>query len=163
MQFYAYVILATDNDSFAPLGGTQNWQKAQLVVNNAQNAPEAGWRSAQSGLAQKNRFWLVENSLQPVFKGIRDCMYQYCRNGLDVMYENAEDARASILKSLDVLKPVAASRPASNVMQAFFNAKRDEIINIFKEASPEEKTKILETLMLVDPAGTTRYTKIQAN
>ncbi len=164
LQFYAYVILATDGDSFAPLGGTQNWQKAQLVVNNAQNASEAGWRSAQSGLlSQKNRYWLVENSMQPVFKGIRDCMYEYCRNGLDVMHENTEEARATILKSLDLLKPVAISRPASNVMQTFFNAKRDEIINIFKGATPEEKTKVLETLMVVDPAGTTRYAKIQAN
>ena len=163
LQFYAYVVLATDNDSFAPLGGTQNWQKAQIVVNNSQNSGEAGWKNPNTGLAQKNRYWLVENTLQPIFKGIRDCMYQYCREGLDRMHENPEEARSNILKALELLKPVAASRPASNVMQAFFNAKRDEIINIFKGANPEEKTKVLEILQAVDPAGTTRYTKIQGS
>jgi hypothetical protein len=158
LQYYAYVILAADYDSFSPLGGTSYWQKAQLVVQNAQSASEPGWRQDQAG--QKNRYWLVENTLQPVFKGIRDCMYEYCRNGLDKMSDGPDDARATILNSLDLLKPVYKARPASYNMQVFFNAKRDEIINIFKGGTPEEKTKVMETLMLVDPAGTTKYQKI---
>jgi hypothetical protein len=158
LQYYAFVILAADYDSFAPLGGTPYWQKAQLIVQNAQSASENGWKQTQSG--QRNRYWLIENTLQPVFKGIRDCMYDYCRNGLDRMHESQEEARAAILNSLDLLKPVYKARPASFNMQVFFNAKRDEIINIFKGATPEEKTKVMETLMTVDPAGTTRYQKI---
>ncbi len=159
LQYYAFVILATDYDSFAPLGGTAYWQKAQIIVNNAQNTSEVGWKSSQDG--QKNRYWLIEGTLQPVFKGIRDCMYEYSRNGLDKMNENVEEARANILKALNLLKPVYEARPASFVMQVFFNAKRDELINIFKGATPEEKTKAIEILTLVDPAGTTKYAKIQ--
>lgn len=161
LAFYAYVILATDADSFAPLGGTEYWQKAQIIVQNAQSASEAGWQSNQQG--QKNRYWLVENTLQPVFKGIRDCSYNYCRTGLDIMWEKVEEGRANILKSLDLLKPVYAARPASYTMQLFFNAKADELINIFKGATPEEKNKVLETLMTVDPANTNRYSKIQGS
>ncbi len=161
LAYYAYVILATDADSFAPLGGTEYWQKAQVIVQNAQGASENGWQSSQQG--QKNRYWLVENTLQPVFKGIRDCLYEYSRNGLDIMYEKPDEGRANVLKALDLLKPVYRARPASYNMQLFFNAKMDELINIFKgsNVSPEEKTKALETLMLVDPANTTRYSKIQ--
>jgi hypothetical protein len=161
LQYYAYVILASDYDTFSPLGGTAYWQKAQLVVQNAQNASEPGWKSNQAGLAQKNRYWLVENTLQPLFKGIRDCMYEYCMKGMDHMWENVEEARATILKSLELLIPVQRARPASLNMQVFFNAKRDEIINIFKGAQPEEKTKVTEILTTVDPAGTTKYAKIQ--
>lgn len=163
LQYYAYVILATDYDSFAPLGGTPYWQKAQLIVQTAQNAPEPGWRQNQTGSGQKNRYWLVENTLQPVFKGIRDCMYAYSRNGLDKMHENVEEGRANILKALTLLKEVYQARPASYNMQVFFNAKRDEIINIFKNASPEEKTSVMELLTQVDPAGTTQYSKIQGS
>jgi hypothetical protein len=159
LQYYAYVVIAADYDSFSPLGGTAYWQKAQLIVQNAQSAAEPGWRQSQTG--QKNRYWLVENTLQPLFKGVRDCVYEYCRNGLDKMHENVEEGRANILKSLDLLKPVATARPASFVMQVFFNARRDELVNIFKGATPEEKSKVLETLMMVDPSGTTRYSKIQ--
>lgn len=158
LAFYAYVIIATDNDSFAPLGGSAYWQKAQQIVNNAQTASEAGWSSSQQG--QRNRYWIADNALQPVFKGIRDCMYQYCRQGLDLMYENVEESRTKLLKSLDLLKPVYTARPASFAMQLFFNAKRDELINIFKGATPEEKTKAVEVLTTVDPAGTTKYSKI---
>lgn len=156
LAFYAYAIIATDNDSFSPLGGTAYWQKAQIIVQNAQSTGDAGWDPSKS---QKNRYWLAENTLQPVFKGIRDCMYQYCHS-LDIMNEDVEKGRAELLQSLDLLKPVYSSRPASFPMQVFFNAKRDEIINIFKGALPEEKTKAIETLTLVDPAGTTKYSKI---
>ncbi len=161
LAYYAYVILAVDADSFAPLGGTEYWQKAQIVVQNAQAAPEAGWQSNQTGL--KNRYWLVENTLQPIFKGIRDCMYEYCRSGLDIMYEKAEEGRANVLKSLDLLLPISISRPASYNMQLFFNAKVDELINIFKDTSisPEEKAKAFDILTKVDPANTTKYSKIQ--
>jgi hypothetical protein len=158
IAYYIYVILGTDYDSFSPLGGTDYWKKAQNIVNNAQTARELGWSGSQSG--QKNRYWLVENTLQPVFKGVRECMYEYCRNGLDIMYNKPDEGRTNILKALDLLKPVYASRPASYIMQNFFNAKRDEIVNIFKSATPEEKSKVMETLTTVDPAGTTRYQKI---
>ena len=158
LAYYAYVVLANDYDSFSPLGGTQYWQKAQQIVNNAQSANESGWVSSQS---QRNRYWLVENTLQPVFKGLRDCMYEYNKNGLDIMFEKTDEGRAAILKSLDLLMPVYKSRPASFNMQLFFNAKADELVNIFKGASPEEKTKIMELLSTLDPSRTNKYSKIR--
>lgn len=158
LAYYAYVVLANDYDSFSPLGGTQYWQKAQQIVNNAQSANESGWVSSQS---QRNRYWLVENTLQPVFKGLRDCIYEYNKNGLDIMFEKTDEGRAAILKSLDLLMPVYKSRPASFNMQLFFNAKADELVNIFKGASPEEKTKIMELLSTLDPSRTNKYSKIQ--
>ncbi len=158
LAYYAYVVLANDYDSFSPLGGTQYWQKAQQIVNNAQSANESGWVSSQS---QRNRYWLVENTLQQVFKGLRDCMYEYNKNGLDIMFEKTDEGRAAILKSLDLLMPVYKSRPASFNMQLFFNAKADELVNIFKGASPEEKNKIMELLSTLDPSRTNKYSKIQ--
>lgn len=160
LQFYAYVIIAQDYDSYAPLGGTQYWQKAQLIVQNAQNAAEPGWRQ-KATKGDRNRYWLAENQLQPVFKGIRDCNYDYARKGLDHMFENQEESRATILKALELLLPVYRARLVTYNMQIFFNTKRDEIVNIFKNATPEEKTKLLELLATIDAAGTTKYLKIQ--
>jgi hypothetical protein len=161
LAFYAYLILAVDYDTFSLLGGTEYWQKAQIIVQNAQNAAEEGWRANDKNV--RNRYWIAENALQPLFEGIRKCMYYYHRKGLDKMSENVEEGRAEILKALELLKPVYQARPASFPMQLFFNAKRDEIINIFKGATPEEKNKVLELLMLVDPSNTNRYMKIQEN
>ena len=160
LAYYAYVVLASDYDTFAPLGGTEYWQKAQLIVQNAQSASEPGWLSNQSN---RNRYWLIENILQPLFKGIRDCNYEYSRNGLDLMSADVETGRANVLKALDLLKPVREARPANYSIQLFFNAKADELVNIFKGATPEEKTKALETLMLLDPANSNKYSRIQQN
>lgn len=158
LAYYANVILAVDYDSFSPLGGTEYWQKAQLIVLNAQNAAEPGWRSNEK--TTRNRYWLVENTLQPVFQGIRDCNYAYHRTGLDIMHEKVDEGRANIVKAINLLKPVYQSRPASFNMQLFFNAKVDELINIFKGAAPDEKSAMVETLMNLDPSNTTKYMKI---
>ncbi len=160
LAYYAYVMLALDYDSFAPLGGTPYWQKAAAVVQNAQTAVEKGWKSNESN---KNRYWLVENQLQPVFQGIRDCLYKYHREGLDIMSEKPTDGRAKILNALELLVPVYNNRPASFNMQLFFNAKGSEIVDVFSQGTAEEKTKVVDLLMKIDPANTTKYLKIQGN
>ena len=45
-------------------------------------------------------------------------------------------------------------------MQILFNAKADEVINIFKEATPNEKSEVIETLNLIDPSNANKYSKI---
>jgi hypothetical protein len=160
LAYYAYVILALDYDSFAPLGGTPYWQKAAAVVQNAQTASEKGWKSNEGN---KNRYWLVENQLQPVFQGIRDCIYKYHREGMDIMSEKPSEGRAKILSALELLVPVYNNRPASFNMQLFFNAKGSEIVEAFSQGTAEEKTKVVDLLMKVDPANTTKYLKIQGN
>lgn len=161
LMFYAFVIIAEDYDSYSPLGGTEYWQKAQTVVQNAQSASEKGWKSSEGN---KNRYWFVENQLQPLFGGIRDCMYKYHRTGMDLMSEKPDEGRAAILKAIqESLVPVYRARPASFNMELFFNAKGDELVNMFAGAPPEEKNKAVEVLTQIDPANTTKYLKIQSN
>lgn len=158
LAYYAYVILAEDYDSFAPLGGTQQWKNAQLVVNSAQSAVEPGWRSSDNSF--RNRYTLVDNILNPTFQPMRETMYAYHRKGLDQMYDKLEDGRAAILASIANLKEVHKNRPASFNMQLFFEAKNQELISIFKEATTDEKTQIIDILNLIDPANQNLYSKI---
>lgn len=160
LAYYAYVILANDYDTYSNLGGTEYFQKAQLVVSNAQSAAESGWKSFESN---KNRYWIVENALQPVFQPIRECMYKYHRLGLDIMHEKPDEGRKEILKSTDLLLDVYRNRPASFIMELFFDAKTDELVNIFSKGFPDEKAKVVETLTTVDPANSTKYFKISGN
>lgn len=157
--YYAYVIIALDYDSYSPMGGTEYWQKAQQIVNNAQSGSDAGtgWKSFDG---TKNRFWYIDNILNPMFNPIRNLYYQFHRKGLDVMYEKTDAGRAEILKSLVALKELHKLRPASFNMQILFNAKADEVINIFKEATPNEKNEVIETLNLIDPSNANKYSKI---
>lgn len=160
LAYYAYVIIGFDYDTYSNLGGTEFLQKAQIIVGNAQSANEAGWKSFESN---KNRYWLVENALQPVFQPIRECLYKYHRLGLDIMYEKPDEGRKVILQSTDLLLTVAKTRPASFNMELFFNAKADELVNIFSKGQPDEKAKAVETLSTVAPTNTIKWSKIQGN
>ena len=158
LAYYAYMIIGFDYDTFANLGGTEYFQKAQIIVANAQNANEPGWKAFESN---KNRYWLVENLLTPVFQPIRETQYKYHRLGFDIMADKTEEGRSKIVDALMGLQTVHKARPASFNMQIFFNAKADEVVNIFCKGSPEEKSKITELLNNIDPANTNKYSKIQ--
>ena len=158
IAYYVNIILALDYDSFSLYGGTEFWNRAQLIASNAQSFGEKGWMPGEPG--QKNRYWYVDNQLQPSFQGIREFMYKYHRLGLDIMYEKPDEGRSNILNAMELLVKVYQARPASFNMQVLMNTKRDEIIKIFKEAKPEEKQRVLEILSTIDPANTSKYQAI---
>lgn len=45
LNFYAYMILALDFDSFSPNGGQMYYEKAENVVTMAQSSGEKGWKA----------------------------------------------------------------------------------------------------------------------
>lgn len=160
LAYYANIILGLDYDSFSLNGGTPFFQKAQLIVNNAQNAPEKGWRAMES---TKNRYWLVDNMLNPVFAPLRECMYTYHRTGLDLLVTDRETGRSNIANSIKSLQAVHATRPLSFNMQLFFLAKSDEVVNVFSVSFPDEKQKVVNILNEIDPANSNKYAKILAS
>jgi hypothetical protein len=157
LGFYAYMVIGLDYDSFSMNGGTPYLQKALSIVNTAQDAPEAGWKAFEGN---KNRYWMINNYMDASFVPLRECYYNYHRKGLDVMVDNKEGGRAAIAESIESLKKVHAAKPLSFNMQIFFNAKADEIINIFSGAFTDEKSKIINTLNEIDPTNSNKYMKI---
>lgn len=158
LGFYAYLAIALDYDSFAFEGGTPFYQIAQQVCQQAQPTSIKGWMSNE--IPPRNRFWMVENMLSPPFKPMREAFYKYHRLGLDVMYNNIAKGRTEINQSLTLLKKVNDQRPASFNLQLFFNAKTDELINVYKQAELGDKTFALELLNQLDPTNGSKYNKI---
>jgi hypothetical protein len=158
LAFYSYIILGLDYDTFSPDGGSVYYQKAQGIVNNAQGAPERGWKAFEGN---RNRYWLAENLSNANFKGLRDCLYKYHRLGLDVMSADVEEGRKAIYEALELLRKVHQLTPGSFIMQVFFVAKADEVVNVFSQADPSTKSKIIPLLGLIDPANNNKYIKIQ--
>ncbi|MEO5641878.1 MAG: DUF4835 family protein [Bacteroidia bacterium] len=157
LAYYSYVILALDYDSYSLNGGTPYWQKAQTIVSNAQNAPEKGWKSAES---LKNRYWMVDDMLSALYAPVRECMYKYHRLGFDVMYNDVNGGRAEVMEALLGLEKIHDVRPLSWPLQLFFNAKKDEIIKLFSGGLPEEKSKIVPVLQRIDPGNGIGYQRI---
>jgi hypothetical protein len=86
MAFYAYIIVGMDYDSFSRYGGSPYFAQAQTVVQNAQTASYKGWKAFDSNL---NRYWLSENLNNKLYNNLRSFIYDYHRNGLDLMADNA--------------------------------------------------------------------------
>ena len=154
LAFYAYVIVGLDADTFSKLGGTDYFNKAQTVLNNAQNAPFAGWKAFEN---LKNRYWIIENILNRTYLPIRNLLYNYHRLGLDIMVEDANKARKNISASIIGLNELDKQKQGYILNQIFFSAKGDEIVDVFSKSDPIERTKIYNALVDADPANTAKY------
>ncbi|WP_347841205.1 DUF4835 family protein [uncultured Draconibacterium sp.] len=157
MAFYAYVILGFDYDTFSEEGGTEFFQKAQSIVNNSQNSRERGWKAFES---ERNRYWLIENVLNKSYSSFRTCMYNYHRNGLDMMSDRVEEGRANVAEALRDIQKVFRRRPSTYILQMFFDAKADELVNIFSKSFPDERNRVMTILNEVDPSNGSKYEKI---
>lgn len=158
IAYYVYIILGYDYDSFSLEGGTTYFQEAQRIVANAQNSQYEGWQAFQS---QRNRYWIVDNILSARFKPMRKMFYNYHRKGFDLMSEDVVRARNSISKSLKALRPIHSVAPASYNMQILFNAKMQEVVELYSQATANEKAEISELLITIDPGNANNYEKIR--
>ncbi|HAW58983.1 MAG TPA: DUF4835 domain-containing protein [Bacteroidales bacterium] len=154
LAYYAYILIGLDFDSFTLYGGTPFYEKAQNIVNMAQNLPQKGWKSFES---MRNRYWLVENLNNASYNNIRQFIYQYHRQGLDLMAENVDQGRTNIIESLELLRLAYRDKPNSFLLQLVFDAKRDEFINILTGAPDQDKVKAVNLLKEIDPANSTKY------
>jgi hypothetical protein len=163
LAYYAYVILGVDYDSFSLLGGTEFYQTAEKIVTNAQNASEPGWKP-YDGSRNRNRYWLVKNLLDKEYEGVRRFIYDYDINGLDRMESRISEARVSIVESLRLVQDVYRAKPDPYMylVQIVMESKADELVNIFSEAFPEEKSRVMQILIEIDPGNKSKYEKITA-
>lgn len=154
IAFYAYMVLGYDYDSFSMNGGLPYFQKAQNVVNTAANSGAKGWKATDD---TKNRYWLVENMLNTAYKPMHEANYKYHIKGVDILQNNPEQARKNMTAAIELYRSVAKNFPTLFAMQQFFIAKRTEIINVYTQATDDEKTKIMELLGACDPANGNKY------
>lgn len=158
LAFYAYFIIGMDYDSFSPSGGTPYFTEAQQIVGLAQSSGSPGWSSSDG--KKNNRFFLVDNILHQLYEPMRTCLYQYHRNGIDMLYDNPTQARKNMFQALNNLTKVASARPNSINMLNFLQAKLVELKSIFAEAEANEKNEIVNLLKKIDPANSSKYQAI---
>ena len=161
LAYYAYLLIGMDFDTYSQGGGTPYFQVAEKIVINAQNAPEQGWKP-YDGSRNRNRYWLVKNILDSEYAGVRQFIYLYHLRGLDRMESDMTRARTEIYESLRRLQEVYRQRPDPFMyyMTVVLDAKAEEIVNIFSQAFPEEKNRVVQVLTEIDPANETKYKKI---
>ncbi len=162
LSFYVYIILGFDYDSFSPYGGEPFFQKAQGVLNNVPQAVAAAFGGWQSTDGNRNRFFIIQNILDPRMRDFRRAWYDYHRLGLDVMHNDPAQGQIVILKSLELLDKTNQLFRNTMVLQMFNNAKIEEIIQIFRGAPREIGNQVIQTMSKIDAANLDRYRRIRS-
>ena len=158
LNFYAYLVLAFDFDTFGLLGGDAYYEKAANVVRMAQSSGESGWKAFED---LKNRSAVLSAFYEGQGRLMRELLYEYHRKGLDEMVLSPDKGRKVITDSLQKLKQVFDAQPLSVALSMFKDAKLDELVNIYSKSNSTERETVYETLYPLYPTETERLEKIR--
>ncbi|MBR6964020.1 MAG: DUF4835 family protein [Prevotella sp.] len=157
--YYAYLIIGLDLDSFAPMGGEEVLQRCLYLTNNAQNLNFTGWKAFDN---DRNRFAIINDYLDGSMRPFRQLQYDYYRQGLDEMANNAERGRTNITTALENLKKAHEDKPLSMLPQIWTDYKRDELANIYKgKGTQKEKEAIYELLFSINASQNNSWEQIK--
>lgn len=158
ISFYVYTILGLDADTFAPEGGTPYFEEANRIVTTAQQGNSQGWRGADG---QRSRFRLNADLLANTYAEYRQAMYDYHRLGLDVMHEDVLAGKEAIAGAMKKLQVMNQRRNNSLLLRTFFDAKADEISQVYSGGPAINSNELVQTLNNIAPRYSKNWRNIQ--
>ncbi|MDA0984832.1 MAG: DUF4835 family protein [Bacteroidetes bacterium] len=159
LSFYAYVIIGLDGDTFELNGGSNSYEQALQIVTLAQVTSRKGWKPSDG---TRNRFWLIDSLRSNTFREYRQTLYAYHRKGLDKLTTDPLKGKEALMEAIQLLDPLYQRRPNAFLLQVFFDAKVEEIVNLFSEG-PKVDFKTTETVLKkIAPFFGSRWKQIKA-
>lgn len=158
VTFYVYTILGLDADTFQQEGGTPFYEEANRVVTTAQQGNQAGWRGSDGN---RSRYRLNADLLSNGFTPYRTALYQYHRQGLDIMHRDAAAGKQAIAKAVEGLNNLNQSSPNSLPVRIFFDAKAQEIEQVFSGGPTVPVSNLVNVLNRIAPLYTENWRRIQ--
>jgi len=155
LDFYAFLILGYDYDTFAELGGTPFFEQARRVAELAQGQGALDWRSLGE---DQTRAALIRQLLDTRFQPLRLAYYRYHFGGLDRFTTDHrvawEEAHAALLGVYELF--LETSRRYA--IDVFFAAKSTEIPDLFGEFP--DRTSLYSVLVDMDPGRSASYDRL---
>lgn len=158
LDYYAYLMLGIDFDSFSPNGGQPYFDRAASVVQAAQSSGEVGWKTFED---TKNRAAVLGSYTDSNTSAVRKMLYDYHRKGLDEMVTSPDKGRAVITESLKALSTIYKNAPMSVALSIFRDSKLDELVNIYSKAPQSERDEVYDILQPIYPTDSERLNKIK--
>ncbi len=157
LTYHIYMILGLDADTFSQNGGDEYFKQVQNITNYSQQSNFKGWK-LEDGL--QSRFAMIDNLMSPTFKEFRTVMYNYHLNGLDTMSDNPKKAKEALTGIFPMLREMNNKRPNSFLLRVFFDAKADEIEQIFSDGPSVNVTETIEILNRIAPTHASKWRNI---
>jgi hypothetical protein len=159
ITFHIYMILGIDADTFELYGGNNYYEQARDIANYSQQGNVKGWAPPKGG--DQTRRVLIDNILSKTYKEYRATLYEYHRLGLDVMSADTKDGKATITLALLNFDTLHKRRPNSFLVRTFFDAKSDEISDIFSAGPSVKIVELVSVLNKVAPMHSKKWSKIK--
>ncbi len=159
IDFFVYMMLGYDFDTFADQGGQPYFLKAQNILNLAQTTSAIGWTRSTNN--RRNRNTLVTEMLSANYKPFRTANYQYHRLGLDQFVDQPKEARKQVLAALKAIQEVKRRSTSNYLFDIFFDTKAREISAIFDEAETNIRLEAYDVLQNTDQGHLSEYQNLQ--
>ena len=152
LDYYAYIIIGLNEDSWDEFGGTPYFNKAINISNLAASTSfSKGWIKNSGSYS---RAALVEDLLNDKYRPFREAFYQYYY-GIDYFEKNKEKGQAKIVETIKMIATLKDKIDfASVLMRTFFDARSGEIVEYLKDYPDKD---IFITLKKIDPSHTAKY------
>lgn len=158
IAFHVYTIIGLDADTFELDGGETYFSIAKQIVNTAATSGSKGWKSTDG---KQSKYSINDALLSQVYKEFHTAMYDYHRNGLDLMYTSPKDAKINIASAINLLKGINDRRPNSYLLRTFFDAKSDEIQSIYSDGPAIDITTLVNNLNRMAPTKRSNWGEIR--
>lgn len=159
IDFYSYVILGYDFDTFSELGGSDYFSRAQNILNLAQTTSAVGWSRNTNN--RRNRNMLISDMVSSAYRPLRLAYYQYHRLGLDRFVDNPTQARQAVLGALREIQTAKRRSTSNYLFDIFFDTKSREIAAIFENAETDIRLEAYEVLRQTDQGHLSDYENLQ--
>ncbi len=154
LNFYAYLIIGYDFDSYNPLSGTPFYERALNISALGQSSSNSlGWDRTSSVY---NRKAIIEDLLNEKYRAFREGFFEYHYNGLDLYTTDknlAQENMAKLVRNLDGIRSRIDVRGV--LLRVFFDTKSGEIINYLDDY--QGKIDVFNALKRVDPTHLAKY------
>ena len=167
LDFYAYLIIAQDYDSYKQEAGTMFYQQAQTIAVIANSASGTGWQEDMTSIGTYSRVGYVNDAMNANIRAFRDLIFMYHYDGLDLLSTKPDDARQAIgdaIDSLVTLKHESSAANSSVFLREFFESKYPELTDLAR-LFPDNVSIYFQKLEYLDPTHSEYYsdalTKIQ--
>ena len=158
LAFHVYMILGMDADTFELKGGQEYYDQARTIVGYSQQNNGVGWQPPRGG--SQTRSALLDNIMSPTYKEYREVLYNYHRGGLDNMHENPKKGKQLVSNALLSFQTMNNRRPNSFILRVFFDAKAEEIEDVFSDGPSVEIDGLLTTLSKIAPMHASKWRNI---
>ena len=152
LAFYSLTALAIDYDSFSRMGGNPFVDRLYNIVSLAGTAVGGPWKSEKTDI--RERYWVMENLRNQQFSSFREGFYNYHRLGLDNLTTRPAESRKIISDYLEAVRALNTLQPGAPLIGLFFDAKSEEIVNVFSDATKKEKEAVYKICSGISPDKT---------